>query len=265
MTLLRGRQFTAADQVNSTRVAIVNEAFVKRFMSDRDPIGRRFVFGEPEGDSTRWLEVVGVVRDAKRDGMAAEVRPYMFRPLPQYALGRMQVMVRAHGDPMALVPAIREALRRIDPQQPLSNIRLLDQDVARSLAPRRFVMLLLSTFAVAAVVLAAIGIYGVISYMVGRRTREFGLRMALGAEPTQVLGLVMRQAGRQVLAGVVLGTAGAFAAARLLQGQLFGVSGIEPVIELLVVGVLTAVAAVAVYVPARRATCADPLIALRAE
>jgi putative ABC transport system permease protein len=139
----------------------------------------------------------------------------------------MQLIVRTQSEPLAVVPRIREVMRRIDAQQPLSNIRLLDQDLAKSLAPRRFVMLLLATFAIAALTLAAIGIYGVIAYMVGRRTREFGLRMALGAEPRQVLQLVMRQAGKQVVAGIVLGTAGALAAARVLQNQLFGIDGFD--------------------------------------
>ena len=265
MTLMRGRHFNDSDQATTTRVAIVNQAFVKRFLNDGEPLGRRFVFGTPQGDSTRWIEVIGVVRDAKRAGMAEDVAPYIFRPLAQGAPGRMQLLIRAQSDPLAMVPRVREILGRIDAQQPLANIRLLDQDLARSLAPRRFVMLLLATFAVAAVTLAAIGIYGVISYMVGRRTREFGLRMALGAEPRQVLQLVMRQAGRQVAAGIVIGTAGAYGAAQLLRSQLFGISGFDHVTELIVVGLLTAVAAVAVWIPARRATGADPLIALRAE
>ncbi|MDQ3698641.1 MAG: ABC transporter permease [Gemmatimonadota bacterium] len=265
MTLLRGRQFNDADVATTTRVAIVNESFVKRFLDGGNAIGRRFAFGAPQGDSTRWIEVIGIVRDARRAGLAEDVAPYIFTPIAQGAGGRMQLLIRAQSDPLALVPRLREMLRGIDPQQPLSNIRLLDQDLARSLAPRRFVMLLLATFAVAAVTLAAIGIYGVISYMVGRRTREFGLRMALGAEPRQVLQLVMRQAGKQVGAGIVLGTAGALAAARFLQSQLFGVTGFDHWTELAVVGVLTAVAALAAWLPARRATGTDPLIALRSE
>jgi putative ABC transport system permease protein len=246
-------------------VAIVNEAFVRRFLEDVDPIGRRFVFGGTQGDSTRWIEIVGVVRDARRVGLDEAANPYVFRPHTQQARARMQLLIRTRNDPMTVVPHVREIVRGIDPQQPLANVRLLDQDLAETLAPRKFVMLLLAAFAVAAVALAAIGIYGVIAYMVGRRTREFGLRMALGAEPREVLLLVMRQAGKQVAVGIALGTAGALGCARLLQNQLYGVSAFDHVTEIAVVGVLTAIAALAVWIPARRATGADPLIALRSE
>lgn len=265
MSLVRGRSLNESDNADAPRVAIVNQAFVKRFLEAGDPVGRRFVFGSPEGDSTPWIEIVGVMRDAKRAGLDEDVAPYVFMPLAQGVSNRMQLLVRTQGDPLTIVPRLREIMRRIDPLQPLSNVRLLDQDLAKSLAPRRFVMLLLAAFAVAAVTLAAIGIYAVISYMVGRRTREFGLRMALGAQPTEVLALVMRQAGKQVAVGIALGTAGAFVAARLLQSQLFGIAGFDHWTELTVVGVLTTVAAIAVWMPARRATGADPLIALRSE
>jgi putative ABC transport system permease protein len=208
---------------------------------------------------------VGVVRDAKREGMAEDVAPYAFLPLTQEVRGRMQLLIRARSEPFALVPRVREILRSIDPLQPLANVRLVDQDLALWLAQRRFVLLLLATFAVAAVALAAIGIYGVISYMVGRRTREFGVRIALGARPGQVLRLVMGQAAWQVAAGIALGTTGAYGAARLLESQLFGISGFDHRTVIAVVGVLCVVAAIAVWVPARRATGSDPLVALRTE
>jgi len=267
MTLLRGRHFERTDGPATTRVAIVNQAFVRRFLDDADAPGRRFALGSGYGDGAEipWIEIVGVVRDAKREGMAEDVAPYVFFPLTQYVNWRMQLLIRARSEPLALVPRVRETLRSLDPLQPLANVRLLDQDLALSLAPRRFVMLLLATFAVAAVALAAIGIYGVISYMVGRRTREFGVRMALGARPGQVLQLVMAQAARQVAAGLAFGTAGAFGAARLLQSQLFGISGFDHRTAILVVAVLCVVAAIAVWVPARRATGSDPLVALRTE
>lgn len=267
MSLLRGRHFDRTDGPGTTRVAIVNQAFVRRFLDDAEALGRRFALGSgyPDGVDIPWIEIVGVVRDAKREGMAEDVAPYVFFPLTQYVNRRMQLLIRARSEPLALVPRVRETLRSLDPLQPLANVRLLDQDLALSLAPRRFVMLLLATFAVAAVVLAAVGIYGVISYMVGRRTREFGVRIALGARPGQVLQLVMAQAARQVAAGIALGTAGAYGAAGLLQSQLFGISGFDHRTAIMVVAVLCAVAAIAVWVPARRATGSDPLIALRTE
>ncbi|HSL70781.1 MAG TPA: ABC transporter permease, partial [Longimicrobiales bacterium] len=154
-TLLRGRPFNDADRDGTTRVAIVNQAFVKRFMPERDALGRRFVFGSPAGDSTRWIEVVGIIRDARRAGLDQDVAPYVFMPFMQGVRGRMQLLIRTEREPLAVVPRLRAISRAIDPQQPLSNIRLLDQDLAKSLAPRRFIMLLLATFAVAAVLLAA--------------------------------------------------------------------------------------------------------------
>ena len=265
MTLLRGRQFDASDGNDRPTVAIVNQAFVQRFLPDQDPLGKRFVFGSAQGDSTRWIQIVGVVRDAVRAELTGPVQPYTFLPLAQNTSSRVQVVLRTQGDPIAIVPRLRETLRRIDPAQPIANVRTLDQDLAATLAPRRFVLLLLAAFAGAAVTLAAIGIYGVISYMVNRRTREFGLRMALGAEPRGVLLLVMRQAGRPVLAGILLGSAGAFGAAQLLRSQLFGLSGFDLWTQAAVVTLLTLVAAFAAWLPARRATGADPLIALRSD
>jgi putative ABC transport system permease protein len=265
MRLLSGRQFNAADGPNAPAVALVNQAFVKRFLPDAEPVGRRFTFGEPEGDSTRWIQIVGVLRDATRAGLDGPVPPYALLPFAQGPPSRVQLVVRTAADPIAMVPVIRGQLRRIDPQQPIANVRTLDQELAVSLAPRRIVLLLLTMFAAAAVVLAAIGIYGVISYMVNRRTREFGLRMALGAQPREVLLLVMRQASRPIAIGLVFGTLGSFGAARLLRTQLFGVSGFDVLTQGAVVAALALVAVLAAALPALRATGTDPLIALRAE
>jgi putative ABC transport system permease protein len=265
MTLVSGRQLNAADGPNAPAVALVNQAFVKRFLPGDEPVGRRFTFGEPRGDSTQWIQIVGVLRDATRAGLDGPVPPYTLMPFMQGSPTRMQLVVRTAGDPIAMVPSIRALLRRIDAQQPIANVRTLDQELADSLASRRFVLLLLSTFAAAAIVLAAIGIYGVITYMVNRRTREFGLRMALGAEPREVLLLVMRQASRPIAVGIVLGSLGSFGAARLLRTQLFGVSGFDALTQGAVVAGLVLVAALAAALPALRATSTDPLIALRAE
>jgi predicted permease len=264
MSIVRGRGLLESDAENSPPVAVINESFARRFLQNENPIGRQFYFGQPDNDSL-WIEIVGIVRDARRRGLSEPVQPYVFFSLAQSPRARMQLMVRTSGDPLDVVPQLRAAVRQIDPDLPLSNVRTLDQDLARTLAPRRFVMLLLSTFAAAALILAAIGIFGVISYMVGRRTREFGLRMALGARPTEVLGLVLRQAGRQVGVGVVLGAAGALASARLLRTHLYGVDRIDSMTALGAVAVLAAVALLAVIIPARRATGADPLIALRSD
>jgi predicted permease len=265
MPLLRGRQFDASDAPTATRVAIVNQAFAARFFPNEDVLGKRFVFGTAQGDSTAWLQIVGLVRDALRSEDPGKVQPYVFLALSQGPPARMRVVLRTRVDPITIVPRLRETLRRIDPAQPIANVRTLDQDLAATLAPRRFVLLLLATFAGAALLLAAIGIYGVISYMVNQRTREFGLRMALGAEPRSVLLLVLRQAGQPVLAGIILGCVGAFGAAQLLRSQLFGLSGYDFWTQGAVIGLLTLVAAAAAWLPARRATGADPLIALRSD
>ena len=264
MRLLKGRNFTDGDDENTDNVAIVNEAFVKRFLNDVDPIDRRFAFGQANADS-EYIRIVGVVRDAKRSGVDQPVMPSAFFPLRQYTPSGLEVLVRTQGDPLLVVPRVREIVRGIDPLQPLAKIRTLDSELSATIAPRRFVMLLLIVFATAATILAAIGIYGVIAYMVGRRTREFGLRMALGAQPLEVLALVMRQAGRYVAAGIAVGWAGSIAAARLLSNQLFGVQAFDTRIQLATVALLSGVALIAVWLPARRATGADPLIALRAE
>jgi predicted permease len=265
MSLLRGRNFTASDGPNAPVVAIVNQSFVQRFLPNEEPLGHRFTFGAPRGDSTAWIQIVGVVRNAARSGVGQPVMPAAFIPLPQSPYSRVQLVMRAQGDPLLVVPPLRDLMRRIDAQQPISHVRTLDQDLANNLAPRRFVLLLLAVFAGAAVALAAIGIYGVISYTVNRRTREFGLRMALGAEPRGVLLLVLRQAARPVLIGIILGNAGAFGAARVLRAQLFGISGFDVLTQGAVIGLLTLIAGLAVWLPARRATGSDPLIALRAE
>ena len=262
--LLKGRTFTSGDNLDGQNVAIVNEAFVKRFLPDRDPIGQRFAFGSVDSDS-QYIHIVGVMRDARRSGADRPVIPSAFIPYTQLIRGRMQVLIKTSGDPVAAVPHLRAVVKSIDPLQPLSNVRTLDSELAETLAPRRFLMLLLLVFASAATVLAAIGIYGVIAYMVGRRTREFGLRMALGAQPVQVLRMVMQQAGRYVLIGVAVGWAGALAGARLLSSQLFGVAPIDTGMQLLAVALLGSIALLAVWLPARKATGSDPLIALRSE
>jgi ABC-type antimicrobial peptide transport system permease subunit len=177
----------------------------------------------------------------------------------------MQLLIRARSEPLALVPRVRETLRSIDPLQPLANVRLLDHDLALSLAPRRFVLLLLATFAVAAVGLAAVGIYGVIAYMVGRRTREFGVRMALGAERKQVLAMVLGEGALLAVGALLVGGFAAALLSRFVGELLFQVSATDPATYLSVGAVLALVAVTAAYVPARRATRVDPMEALRSE
>jgi putative ABC transport system permease protein len=265
MEIVRGRGFEPSDNLDALPVVVVNEAFVRRFLPEEDPIGRRFTRGNPEDPEAFWVTIVGVVADSRRSGLTEPVRPAGFRPTSQGTPRSMEVVVRTAGQPLAFVPELRRIMRELDPQMPIVQLRTVEQAMAETVATRRFVMLLLAVFAGLAVTLAAVGIYGVLSFLVGQRTREFGVRMALGAEPLAVLGLVLRQAMGHVLLGVLLGAAGALALTRLLASQLYGVSPTDPLTFVGVTALLVGVALLAAYLPARRAARVDPMIALRAE
>ena len=266
MRLTQGRGFAATDHSGAPSVAIVNEHFVELFLNGRDPIGHRFAFGQqaPASDED-WITIVGVSAETRRSGLDQRDRPSFFLPFAQYSPRRLTLLVRTSGDPVAFVPALRDIVRRIDPQQPISAVRTVDESIARSIAPRRFIMLLLGVFAACATLLAAVGIYGVMAYAVGRRTREIGVRMALGARQGQVMSMVVGQALRHAGLGLLLGLAGALALGRLIRGQLFGVSGADPLTLGAVALLLAAVATLASWLPARRAAAIHPLEALRSE
>jgi len=263
--LRHGRHFESSDDAEAPRVAIVNEMFASRFFHGRDPLGQRFTFGNPEATDAQWYEVVGVVANTRRSGLDQEDRPLIYLPVSQASPGRMTVVVRAAGDPLRLVPLVRRALGTVDPDLPLSGIRSASQVLAESIAPRRFLVLLLGSFAGLAVVVAAVGVYGVMAYVVGQRTREIGVRLALGARPQEVLRQVVRDGLVVVGAGLVVGALGAFMLSRLIRGLLFDVSPTDPVTYAAVLLALVSVAAVACYVPARRAARIDPTEALRHE
>jgi putative ABC transport system permease protein len=245
---------------------LVNEAFVRRYLPRDEAVGRRFAFGTqaPE-DEDNWITIVGVVRDARRSGLDVPARPYVFFSTGQYLPNRMTLLVRTAGDAIGIVAGVREAVRRIDPVQPLSTVRTVEQLMLEAVATRRFVMLLLGVFAVSATLLAAVGIHGVLAFAVGRRTREIGVRMALGAQRRGVLGMVVGQAMRQALAGLVIGVIVALAAGRFIRGQLFGISAADPLTFVAVALVLLGVAGAAACVPAWRAASIQPLEALREE
>jgi predicted permease len=265
MPLVGGRGFEAADVSGGPQVAIVNEAFVRRFMPGEDPIGRRFTRSDPQNPDAVWQTIVGVVADARRSGLAEPVRPGAFRPTTQVQPRSMEVLVRTAGPPLALAGPVRGVLRELDPDMALAQLGTVDAALAEAIAARRFVTLLLGGFALLALTLAAIGIYGVLAYLVGRRTRELGIRMALGANRGTVLGLVFRQSMLHVLPGVALGAFGALALTRLLQSQLYGVAPTDPVTFLAVTALLVAIALFATWIPARRAVRVDPVQALRQE
>jgi predicted permease len=258
--VLRGRGLTERDRDTLAMVGVVNETFAREFFGGADPIGRR-VRG---GGRDPWVTIVGVVRDYRHYRLPKPVGPAIYYP---YATGlqRTQTLVirTALPDPLALTPAVRAAVKALDPDVPVYEVQTLGQRVSRSLWRQRLQGQVLGVFAALALLLAVVGIYGVISYAVAQRTRELGVRVALGASRRQVLGLVLRQGARLAVAGVVVGLAGALALARLVASLLYGVGAIDPLTFVAVPIVLTSVALLATYGPARRATRVDPLIAMR--
>jgi putative ABC transport system permease protein len=264
--ILRGRAFNDADREGAPLVCVVNQTLARQFFPGEDPLGKRLKQGGTDHPQNPYMEIVGVVGDVKYEGLEAKTEPAYYLPFAQNGWGDMSLVVRSSvTDPAALVPAVRGELRALDPELPVAGVRTADELLTRSVAQPRFRTLLLAVFSAMALVLAAIGIYGVMSYTVARRTHEIGLRMALGAEGRDVLRLVVGQGVRLTLVGVLLGLAGALLLTRVLSGLLFGVSATDPLTLVCVPLLLAFVALLACYVPARRAAKVDPLVALRYE
>jgi putative ABC transport system permease protein len=258
---VRGRDFNERDDEKASPVAVVNETFARRFWPGENPLGKRFRLGGPDEPPA---EVVGVLEDGKYAGLNEPPQPYAVRPLSQTYTGTNTVIIRAEGDPRVILAAARDELRQLDPQLPASG-KTLEERLAMPLLPVRLAASLLGGFGLLALALAAVGIYGVMSYSVTRRTREIGIRMALGARASAVLGLTVRQGMAPVALGVAVGLAAALGLARFARSLLFGVSAADPLTYAGVAALLTAVALLACYVPARRAARVDPLVALRNE
>jgi putative ABC transport system permease protein len=269
MQLVKGRSFSVQDDQDHPGVAVVNETFVRQYFPNEDPIGRRIKAGPPtriwKNQKLTSFEIVGVVHDVKSAGLEAASEPTYYLPASQAPLSDMTVLVRTTSEPTALVPALRQAVLAIDPNQPISNISTMDKIVSDSIARPRLNMLLMGVFGALALILAVVGIYGLLSYAVTQRTQEMGIRMALGAQVSDVLRLVLRQGMTLALVGEVLGLVGAFALTRVMQKLLFGVTPTDVSIFIGVVGVLSTTALLACYLPARRAAKVDPLIALKYE
>jgi putative ABC transport system permease protein len=262
--MLNGRAFTEADAEEAPLVAIVDESFAHRYYPNQDPIGKRIKRGKL--DSTRpWLTIVGVVRHVQSRRLDAVSGPQVYFPFYQDpAAFNMSLAVRASvADPSSLSAAVRTAIRAVDSNQPVFNIFTLRRIAGDSLARHRFSMLLLGMFAMAALALAAVGIYGLISYSIAQRTHEIGIRIALGAQPGDVLKLVIGQGMRLTLIGVAAGLAAALALTRLMETLLFGISATDWATFAEIASLLAAVALLACWIPARRATKVDPVIALR--
>ncbi|HUF26522.1 MAG TPA: ABC transporter permease [Gemmatimonadaceae bacterium] len=262
--LRAGRFFTAADDGEAPRVVIINETMARRFWPNEDPIGKRFRYGGEEGNAP-WMEIVGVVGDMRRTGYEAPVRYETFQPHAQRPLTALSFVVRTAGNPLTLVQAIHGEVRALDSEQPVYEVASMDQLLAGMVAQRRFTMVLLGAFAGLALVLGVVGVYGVTSYLVAQRTKEVGLRLALGAEPGALVGMVVRQGMLVAAIGIGLGLAGALALTRLMASLLYEVSPTDVATLAAVTVVLAAVTLLANWVPARRAARVDPLVALRAE
>jgi predicted permease len=257
--LLRGRWFDERDTPGSPRVAVISDALARREFAGENPVGRRLKYGG-------WsLEIIGVVGDVKYRGLHRETEPAFYQLAAQQELWDLWLVVRTRGDARAEAPAIREAIRAVDPSVPVDRIGTMAQALSESVSLSRFQTLLMTVFAGTALLLAAVGIYAVVAYSVAQRSREIGLRMALGATPSGVLAMVVRRASRSVVAGITFGLGGALALTGVLQGMLFNIAANDAITFASAVLVLTGVAVVACLVPALRAARIDPIRALRTE
>jgi putative ABC transport system permease protein len=263
--LTRGRLFGPEDTPTAPGRVIVNEAFVRRFFPAEEPLGKRVTFNGPQDKNIQWSTIVGVVADTRRGGVDRPAWAELYFPLTQSADARLMAVVRTAGDPISVARAAQEEVWAIDPGQPVASIRTLEEIVARVQANRRFTMLLLGVFAIVAVILATVGIYGVIAYSTAQRTQEIGIRMALGAARSDVLKMVLSEGLRIGVLGSVIGIGAAAAMSRLLSGLLFGVSPHDPLTFVALPAALLLVAALASLIPARRALAVEPVRALRAE
>jgi putative ABC transport system permease protein len=261
--LLRGRTFTWADNEGSLPVAIINESAARQYWPNQNALGKRVKLDD--GSAPVWRQVVGIVGDVRQDGLVKTGRPEVYAPLLQVPVPYMVLTVRTRTEPAALTATVRQAVMAVDKDQPLFQTKTMEQVVGDSVAGPRFQMSLLAIFATIALGLAAIGIYGLMSYTVNQRTHEIGIRVALGANRNDVLHLVVRHGLMLAIVGVVLGTAGALLLTRFLSGMLYGVGTNDPTTFLSVATLLVGVAALASYVPARRAMRVDPMVALRYE
>jgi putative ABC transport system permease protein len=258
MPILKGRPFQPTDTESSPPVAIVDEKLARMQWPNEEPLGKRIRIG-----GSPWMEIVGVVSSIKNRHLDEETVPYVYRPDAQFVRLARTLVVRTTSDPTALISGVRQQVASLDPELPLYKVSTIEQGMARSLGAKRLTNLLLTGFAATALLLALIGIYGVMSLNVDSRTSEFGIRLALGAQQGDVLRMVVSQGMRLTIVGVALGLGGAFGLTRMLESMLFGVRANDPLSFAGAAIVLSIAALAACYIPARRATRVDPLAALR--
>jgi len=257
--LLRGRTFTDHDDSTTPPVAIVNQSFARRFWPSENPIGKHVVIGR----LPRAAEVVGVFGDLKNSTLAADANPEVMLPFPQLPWASLNLSIRAAGDPHGLIPSVRRQIAMIDRDQPLTNVQTLEELIASGSAERRFTMILLGIFSGIALILALVGIYGVIAYSVAQRARELGIRMALGAARQDILKLVIGHGLALSLTGTAIGLAGSMVLTRIMASLLYRTSAADPFTFIICALIFVAVALAASYVPARRAMRVDPAAVLR--
>ena len=259
--LVQGRLFDERDVKDSQQTVIVNENLAQRFWPNQDPIGKRL----ERGDQEPWRTVVGVVRDTKEFTVDKEPPISIYHPHEQFPIGTMFLVVRSSSDASTLTSSIMKEIRSLDPELPAFEFTTMDQRLSDSLARRRFSTFLLGVFALVALLLAAIGIYGVMAYSVTQRTQEIGIRMALGAQPRKIMMMVVRHSLLLVVVGIVIGLSGAFALTRVMSSLLYGVSATDALTFAAPPLILGVIAVLASYFPARRAARVDPTVALRSE
>ncbi len=260
--IVRGRDFTNQDDENAQPVTIINETFAKRYWPNQDPIGKRFSAGSSEEPK---MQIIGVVQDGKYGGLNEKAQLYYCRPITQDYSGSTTVIVRTNAQPQRLISVVRKEIEKLDPNMPLSSVKTMIEKMSAPLMPARVAASVLGAFGILALILAAIGIYGVMSYAVSTRTQEIGIRVALGAKAADVMRLTIGQGMILVVVGATLGLAIALALTRLTRNMLFGLSAVDPITYLGVPALLMVVALFACYIPARRATKIDPTVALRYE
>ena len=264
--LLNGRDVSLTDTRDRPQVAVINQTLADREWPGQNPLGKRIAIGaDPEQDPNAWISVIGVVGDSKRSDLEAPSQAAVYLSHATFALPYMGALVRSEASETAITGAVRDAVRSLDPELPIDQAETIERVIQRTTGQPRFRALLITAFALVALALAGVGLYGLISYTVAQRVPEIGVRLALGATPAQVGTLIVRQGVMLAVGGVALGIAGAIATTRLLEGLLFSVSATDPVVYSALAALLLTIAALACYIPARRAMNVDPMTALRSE